>query len=105
MKTVAKIWRIIQKHFKRKKLDSELEFNGQHLKIKIKSYNNTVTINFRNVHNDNNVIPKETVACICLSVIVFDSVFSSGKHYYFPFCIQFSESIGDWNSKVVSRSY
>ena len=34
------------------------------------------------------MIPKETVACICLSVIVFDSVFSSGKHYYFPFCIQ-----------------
>ena len=46
-------------HFKGKKIDTEPVFKNQYLKIKIKSYNNKVTSNLKNVDNDNNEIPKK----------------------------------------------
>ena len=57
-------------------------FNHQYLKTKIGSYNNSFKTIFKDVDNDNNQITKERVACICLSVIVLDSVFNSHKHYF-----------------------
>ena len=44
---------------------------------KTKSYDGKININFRN-----NKIPKEGSQFICLSVILINSVFRTGKHYY-----------------------
>ena len=49
----------------------------KNLKAKIKSYNGKININFHN-----NKIPKEGSQFICLSVILIDSVFRTGKNYY-----------------------
>ena len=43
----------------------------------IKSYNRKIDTNFHN-----NKIPKEGSQCICLSVILSDFVFRTGKNYY-----------------------
>ena len=59
------------------KFDSELAYNGKHLKAKIKSYNGKI-----NTHFHNNKIPKEEPQCICLSVVLFESVFRTGNDYY-----------------------
>ena len=47
------------------------------LKAKIKSCNEKLNRNFHN-----NKIPKECSLFICLSVILIDSVFKTGKNYY-----------------------
>ena len=52
-------------------------YNEKHLKTKIKSYNGKFIANFQN-----NEIPKESSKFICLSVILIDSVFRTGKNYY-----------------------
>ena len=52
-------------------------YNEKYLKAKIKSYNGKINTNFHN-----NRIPKEGSQCICLSVILIDSVFRTGKNYY-----------------------
>ena len=49
-------------------------YNEKHLKTKIKSYNGKIIANFQN-----NEIPKESSKFICLSVILIDSVFRTGK--------------------------
>ena len=55
----------------------ELVYNDKCLKAKIKSYNWKINSNFYN-----NKIPKEGSQCICLSVILIDSVFGTVKNYY-----------------------
>ena len=57
--------------------DSELVYNEKYLKAKIKSYNGKINTNFHN-----NKIPKEDFQCICLSVILIDSIFRKGNNYY-----------------------
>ena len=52
-------------------------YNGKYLKAKIKSYNGKINANFHD-----NKIPKEGSQFICLSVILIDSVFRTGKNYY-----------------------
>ena len=49
-------------------------YNEKYLKTKIKSYNGKIIANFQN-----NEIPKESSKFICLSVILIDSVFRTGK--------------------------
>ena len=51
-------------------------FNENDLKAKIKSYNGKVNTNFHD-----NEIPKGS-QFLCLSVILIDSVFRTGKNYY-----------------------
>ena len=46
-------------------------------RAKIQSYNRKINANFHN-----NKIPKEGFQFICLSVILIDSVFKTGKNYY-----------------------
>ena len=53
------MWKTLLTILKGKKIDTEQVFKDQYLKIKIKSYNNKVTSNFKNVDNDNNEIPKK----------------------------------------------
>ena len=52
-------------------------YNEKYLKAKIKSYNGKINTNFQN-----NKMPKEDSKYICLSVILIDSVFRTGKNYY-----------------------
>ena len=54
------------------KFDSEPVYNEKYLKIK--SYNGKIDTNFHY-----NKIPKESSKFICLSVILIDSVFRTGK--------------------------
>ena len=60
-----------------KKIDSEPVYNEEYLQAKIKSYNENINTNFHN-----NKIPEEGSQFVCLSVILIDSVFQSGKNYY-----------------------
>ena len=60
-----------------KEFDSEPVYNEKYLKAKIKSYNGKINTNFHD-----NKIPKESSQFICLSVILIDSVFRTGKNYY-----------------------
>ena len=61
----------------KKEFDSEPVYNAKYLKAKIKSYNGKINTNFHN-----NEIPKEGSQFSCLSVILIDSVFITGKNYY-----------------------
>ena len=54
--------------------DSEPVYNGKYLKAKIKFYNGKF-----NTHFYNNKTLKEGPQCICLSVILIDSVFRTVK--------------------------
>ena len=65
------------KNRKRKELDSEPVYNENYLKAKVKSYNGKINTNFHN-----NIMPKEGSDCICLSVILIDSVFRTSKNCY-----------------------
>ena len=62
-------------------------YNEKYLKAKIKSYNGKINKNFHNnqvSQNEvsQNKIPKESSQFICLSLILIDSVFKTGKNYY-----------------------
>ena len=57
--------------------DNELPYNGKYLKRKVKSYEGKIHTNFHNYK-----IPREASQCICLSVILIDSVYRKGKKYY-----------------------
>ena len=61
----------------KKGFDSEPVYNETYLKTKIKSYEGKISANF---YNDK--IPKEGSQCIFPSVILIDSVYRTGKHYY-----------------------
>ena len=52
-------------------------YNEKYLKAKIKSYTGKIKINFHN-----NKIPKEGSQCICLSVILINSILRTGNSYY-----------------------
>ena len=54
--------------------DSERVYNEKYLKSKIKSYKGKISTNFCDDR-----IPKQDSHCICLSVILLDSVFKMGK--------------------------
>ena len=61
----------------KKEFDSEPVYNEKYVKAKIKSYNGKISTSFYK-----NKIPKEGSQFICLSVILIDSVFRTGKSYY-----------------------
>ena len=61
-----------------KNFDNEPKYNEKHLKTKIKTYKGKINANF-----NNNKISKEDSQCVCLSVILIDSVFRRiGKSFY-----------------------
>ena len=61
----------------RKKFNTEAVHNKKYLKTKIKSYKGKINTTFYN-----NKIPKEGSQCICLLVILIDSVYRKDKNYY-----------------------
>ena len=60
-----------------KEFDSDPVYNKEYLKAKIKFYNEKI-----NTHSQNNKIPKEGSHCICLPVILINSVFRTSKNHY-----------------------
>ena len=76
LKKYDEIWGKV-KNSNKKVFNSEPVNNEKYLKAKIKSYNGKITTNFHN-----NKIPREGSQFICLSVILIDSVFRTGKNYY-----------------------
>ena len=60
-----------------KDFDSEPVCNEKYLKAKMKTYNGKIKTNFHN-----NKIPNKGCQCICLLVILIDSVFRTDKNYY-----------------------
>ena len=65
------------KNILKKEFVSEPVYNEKYLKTKVKSYNENTNTNFHD-----NKIPKEGSEFICLSVILIDSVFKTGKNHY-----------------------
>ena len=70
------IWEKV-KNIIKKESDSEPVYKEKYLKAKIKRYNGNINTIFHN-----NKISKERSQFICLSVILMDSVFRTGKNYY-----------------------
>ena len=60
-----------------KEFDSQPVYNEKYLKTKINSYNGKINTSFHN-----NEISREGSQFICLSEILIDSVFRTGKNYY-----------------------
>ena len=54
-----------------------LTVNLYTMKTKIKSYNGKINADFHN-----NKLPKEGSQCICLSLLLIDSVYRKNKDYY-----------------------
>ena len=61
----------------KREFDSKPVYNKKFLKAKIRYYKRKINTKFQN-----NKIPKENYQYICLSVILIDSVFRTGKNYY-----------------------
>ena len=70
------IWEKIENGIK-KEFDGKPVYNEKYLRAKIKAYNGKINTNFHN-----NKIPSAGSQFICLSVILIDSVFKTGKTYY-----------------------
>ena len=70
------IWEKVKNSIQ-KEFDSEPLCNEKYLKVKIKTYNGKINTNFHNCK-----IPEEGSQCICLSVILIDSVFRTSNNYY-----------------------
>ena len=69
------IWEKVTNSLK-KEFDSEPLYHQKYLKAKINSCNGKINTNFHIT------IPKEDSQYICLSVILIDSVFRTGKNFY-----------------------
>ena len=56
--------------------DSEPAYNGKHVKTEIEYYAGLINTTFHG-----GKVPQEGYQCICLSVILIDSVFATGKKF------------------------
>ena len=70
------IWKKVSNIIK-KEFDSNPVYNEKYIKAKTKPYNGKINTNFHN-----NKILKEGSQCICLSVILIDSVYKKDKNHY-----------------------
>ena len=61
----------------KKEFGSEPVINGKCVKTKLKCYNGKINTNFID-----DMVPEEGSHYICLSVILIDSAFRTGKNYY-----------------------
>ena len=65
-----------------KKFDSDPIYNNKYINTKIRSYNNDIKTNFRNIDNKNNKLPEKNRPYKCLSLISLDSIIKIDKKYY-----------------------
>ena len=77
----ATIWEKIS-DLVNKKFDSDPIYNNKYINTKIKSYNNNIITNFRNIDNKNNKLPEKNKPYKCVSLISLDSIIKINKKYY-----------------------
>ena len=65
-----------------KKFDSDPIYNNKYINTKIRSYNNDIITNFRNIDNKNNKLPEKNKPYKCVSLISLDSIIKINKKYY-----------------------
>ena len=65
-----------------KKFDSDSIYNNKYINTKIRSYNNDIKTNFRNIDNKNNKLPEKNKPYKCVSLISLDSIIKINKKYY-----------------------
>ena len=65
-----------------KKFDSDPIYNNKYINTKIKSYNNDIKTNFRNIDNKNNKLPEKNKPYKCTSLILLDSIIKINRKYY-----------------------
>ena len=65
-----------------KKFDSDPIYNNRYINTKIRSYNNDIIKNFRNIDNKNNKLPEKNKPYKCVSLISLDSIIKINKKYY-----------------------
>ena len=70
------IWEKVKYSIK-KQFHSEPTYNEKYLNAKIESYNGKIKAN-----SYNNKIPKEGSHCVCVSVILINSIFRTGNNYH-----------------------
>ena len=64
-----------------KKFDSDTIYNNKYTNTKIRSYNNDIKTNFRNIDNKNNKLPEKNKPYKCVSLISLDSIIKINKKY------------------------
>ena len=69
--------------FIKRGFDSEPVYNDKYFKTKTGFYEGKINKNFHG-----NKVPKEDSQYICLSVILIDSIFRTGKSYYPEFFLE-----------------
>ena len=62
--------------------DSDPIYNNKYINTKIRSYNNDIKTNFRNIDNKNNKLPEKNKPYKCVSLISLDSIIKINKKYY-----------------------
>ena len=65
-----------------KKFDSDPNYNNKYINTKIRSYNNDIITNFRNIDNKNNKLLEKNKPYKCVSLISLDSIIKFNKKYY-----------------------
>ena len=64
-----------------KKFDRNPIYNNKYINTKIRSYNNDIKANFRNIDNKNNKLPEKNKPYKCVS-LTLDSIIKINKKYY-----------------------
>ena len=65
-----------------KNFDSDPVYKDKYINTKIRSYNNDIVTNFRNIDNKNNKLPEENKLYKCVSLISLNSIIKIDKKYY-----------------------
>ena len=65
-----------------KKFDSDPIYTNKYTNTKLRSYNNDIITNFRNIDNKNNKLPEKNKPYKCVSLILLDSIIKINKKYY-----------------------
>ena len=65
-----------------KKFNSDPIYNNKYINTKIRSYNDDIKTNFRNIDNKNNKLPEKNKPHKCVSLISLDSIIKINKKYY-----------------------
>ena len=65
-----------------KKFDNDPIYNNKYINTKIRSYNNDIKTNFRNIDNKNNKLPEKNRPYKCVSLISLDSIIKINIKYY-----------------------
>ena len=77
----TKIWEKISDLIN-KKFDSDPVYNNKYINTKVRSCNNDIKTNFRDIDNKNNRLPEKNKPYRCITLISLDSFIKINKKYY-----------------------